>query len=191
MGLDANNWQSRTQICHSDKFYCENNLFYIVGGLVNDSDFEFGSILRWIFGINMYSNTKSSSRYRSCFQFSKSYSYSIFAPLIDGCPDMNLRYFIFFHIFRDLVTYDLSSSGDSEVQIEADFEFFQGEVRTVSDFLYFVGFGVDKLILYDDFEYFVQFMIRNSVGLGSNAWVIVSFVKRLCIVPVSILGLGR
>lgn len=156
-------------------------LIYMVTGLVTELDSGFIDLLRWMFGIDMYSSIKVLENQYEKFQFSNTYSYSVFTPLIDGCLDMNLRFFILFNIFTDLITFDVESIDDFELQIQIAFQSFLADINSIVDFLYFVGIGANLIILYDDLNYFIQFMIQTN--FGSNAWLIVLLVRNLSFFP--------
>jgi hypothetical protein len=161
------------------KGHCyQNEVFYVVMSLANDISLELTDLLRWDFGIDLYSNVVGKHKDFDNFQFSRSYPYSILTPLIDGCLDMNLRYLVLLYVFQDLIISDIADMDDLEFQVYDDFQGVAEEIAVLFDFIYFIGFGTDKLISYNEFDYFIRYLIRcNS---GSNAWVIILLVRNIC-----------
>jgi hypothetical protein len=83
-------------------------------------------------------------------------------------------------VFQDLIALDPADMDidDLEFQVYDDFQSVTEETAAVLDFIYFVGFGTDKLISYNEFDHFIQYLVQCSHG--PNAWIIILLVRNIC-----------
>jgi hypothetical protein len=154
-------------------------IFYLVTSPINDSIFEPIDILRWEFGFDLHSNVRNRQIHDSAgFRFSRSYPYSIYTSLMDGYLDVNLRYLIFLSILHESVVLDFTDLDDLEFQIYMDLQSFYADLDVLISSIYFIGFGPDQLLSYDEFNCFIQYLTRFN--FGPNSWMVSSVIYNLC-----------
>jgi len=154
-------------------------VFYLVTSPINEAIFESIGLLRWEFGIDLHSSVGGLKISDSNeFRFSRSYPYSIFTSLVDGYLDVNLRYLVFLSILHESTVSDFIDPDDLEFQVYVDLQKFDTELEILISFIYFLGFGPDQLVSYNEFNCFIQYFIRYN--FGSNSWSIISVIRNLC-----------